>query len=128
MPLEEPFEQRHALGDVDGVEGRAELYSPRAAAAQVPCGLLQAVALLDHAAGVREKSGAARRQFNPPRRALEKDKAELPLEAADLRRQGGLSHVHPHRRPAEVQLLGDRQEAAQRLQLDMQAAPPAAPS
>jgi hypothetical protein len=51
-----------------------------------------------------------RRQLHSAAGALEQGRADAPFQLLDRLADSGCGHVQPFRRPAEVQLVGERQE------------------
>ena len=69
--------------------------------------------------GTVQKYSPGLGQFHPPVRALQQWEADLTLQLDDGLTQGGLRDVQPNGRPAEMQLLCDRNEVSEQAKLNL---------
>jgi hypothetical protein len=99
---------------------RAERDAQRAElpASDAPRGIDGEIERLEDTPGAMEKRLPCIGERDVTRRARQQLSPEVPLELPDRGAQRWLRHVEPLRRPAEVQLLGDRDEVAKMAVLD----------
>ena len=82
-------------------------------------GLLHPFGEGEQLAGVGEEDRPPRGEGHVAAVAGEEPEADLALELPDLARQRRLAHVEPGGRPAEVELVGDRDEVAHEAQVEV---------